>query len=319
MTEVAAGDGLDSHDQALLALGRVILQSHYQFITPTPLTHQRILARAVAPSMSLRDIFGWNRAFAPDAIDPALRQLMVDAGVHLTDNGMARSAVRFSTLGWQLFIHSGYPTVQEDAVFFGPDTYRFANATRQVVAELPDDHVRILDIGAGSGAGGLYAASLLRDRASRIVLTDINARALRYSRINAQLNRVGHAETVHSDLYAQVQGPFDLIVSNPPYLVDPLQRTYRHGGGTFGSDLSLRIALEGLPHLAPHGRLLVYTGSAIVEGRDLFEQTLQARLPRGIRLSYREIDPDVFGEELEAPPYDRADRIAAVAAVLSRD
>jgi hypothetical protein len=39
---------------------------------------------------------------------------------------------------------------------------------------------------------------------------------------------------------------------------------------------------------------------------------------RGVRWSYEEIDPDVFGEELEVAPYDRADRIAVVAATIER-
>lgn len=37
----------------------------------------------------------------------------------------------------------------------------------------------------------------------------------------------------------------------------------------------------------------------------------------GARLSYRELDPDVFGEELEKPVYAGAERIAAVGAVLT--
>jgi hypothetical protein len=35
-----------------------------------------------------------------------------------------------------------------------------------------------------------------------------------------------------------------------------------------------------------------------------------------VRFSYEEIDPDVFGEELAYPPYDRADRIAVVAVTI---
>ena len=151
----------------------------------------------------------------------------------------------------------------------------------------------------------------------RLVLADINQRALRFSRINAALNGVPGVQVVESDLYANVDGPFDLIIANPPYLVDPLQRTYRHGGGTFGSALSLSIAEQGIAHLARGGRLLLYTGSAIIDGVDLFHQALGERLSgRAVRLGYEEIDPDVFGEELDAPPYDRADRIAVVAATL---
>jgi methylase of polypeptide subunit release factors len=111
-----------------------------------------------------------------------------------------------------------------------------------------------------------------------------------------------------------VSGLFDLIIANPPYLVDARQRTYRHGGGELGAALSVQIAEQGIDRLVPRGRLLLYTGAAIVDSVDALHETLRARLAsRVAHFSYEEIDPDVFGEELEAPPYDRADRIAAVA------
>src|SRR5207248_5485918 len=116
-----------------------------------------------------------------------------------------------------------------------------------------------IDVGSGSGAGGLSAAALAGP-ASTVVLTDINRRALRFSRINAALNGV-RVQMIESDLFAAVVGQFDLIISNPPYLVDPLARLYRHGGGELGSDLSVNIVEQGMARLAPGGRLLLYTGS----------------------------------------------------------
>ena len=114
------------------------------------------------------------------------------------------------------------------------------------------------------------------------------------------------------------EGQFDLILSNPPYLADPLARLYRHGGGELGSELSVQIVEQGIRRLAPGGRLVLYTGSAIVGGKDEFCDTLRSRLAgRPLHFGYEEIDPDVFGEELEHPPYDRADRIAVVGVTIN--
>jgi SAM-dependent methyltransferase len=303
---------------ALVRLGRLLRDEGYRFTTTTPATHRRVVSRPCRTRATLVDIFGWSRPFADrDLPEPVLDALREANGLVVTANNL-RSAVRFSTLGDQIFAHSAFPTEQANAVFFGPDTYRFARATRQLIERMnPRPGLRLLDVGAGSGAGGLHAAALLRAVSPHIVLADINAQALRFSRVNAALNGVFHVDVVESDLYSGVDGAFDLIISNPPYLVDPLARVYRHGGGAFGAALSIEIAAQGVERLAPGGRLLLYTGTAIVDGHDALQETLRARLAgQPVRLSYEEIDPDVFGEELDHPPYDQADRIAVVAATI---
>jgi methylase of polypeptide subunit release factors len=150
-------------------------------------------------------------------------------------------------------------------------------------------------------------------------MLDINNAALRASSINAAVNKTSNAIAIGSDVLNSANGPFDLIVSNPPYLIDSSRRAYRHGGGNLGEGLSLRIVRDSLPKLSPGGTLLLYTGSAIVEGIDRFREA-SARLvhDQGARGCYAEIDPDVFGEELDIPPYNTADRIAAVLLTVTK-
>jgi methylase of polypeptide subunit release factors len=311
-------------DRALLQLGRVLEASGYRFTTVTPASHARVLARPAKKLPSLADIFGWTRPFAARDLPEEILALMVDAGALNIEGPAFRSAVRFSTLGDQLFVHSAFPTEQADAVFFGPDTYRFARLIRQSLSLKNRANSlspsRILDMGAGTGAGGLQAAALAAGRPPLVVLADINRRALRFCKINAALNGFESAEIVETNLFTNIDGDFDLILANPPYLVDPTARTYRHGGGSLGFELSLRIAEDGASRLASGGRLILYTGAAIVDGIDRFHEALCAGLSgRGVKFNYEEIDPDVFGEELDHPPYDRADRIAAVSVMIDAD
>jgi methylase of polypeptide subunit release factors len=310
--------GLTGEERALVALGCELRGRGYRFTTVTPSTHRRILGRTAPGTSSLEDVFGWSRPFRAGDLPTTIVDHLADSGALRSSASVLQSAVRFSTLGEQLFVHSAFPTEETDAVFFGPDTYRFARAIRGCLATLQDRScLRIIDVGAGSGAGGLHAAALLAETTPEILLTDVNLRALRYCRINAAMNGISLVQTVQSDLFENVHGKFDLIISNPPYLVDPLTRLYRHGGGEFGSALSLMIVEQGIERLAPGGRLLLYTGSAIVDGSDPFYEALRSRLTgRGIRFQYEEIDPDVFSEELEHPPYDRADRIAVVGVTI---
>jgi methylase of polypeptide subunit release factors len=240
------------------------------------------------------------------------------AGEIERSGSLLRSRVRFSTLADQIFIHSAFPTDDSDAVFFGPDTYRFARLIRHA---LPASRapLRLLDLGAGSGAGALHAASLLPNAFSSIVLSDINPRALRFARINALLNEIDRVEVIESNLFEEIDRPFDVIISNPPYLVDPRKRLYRHGGGPLGAELTVQIVRDSLNHLTPSGRLILYSGSAIVHGVDQLQTSLGPLLNKpDLHVHYEEIDPDVFGEELDHWPYDRADRIAVIGLTVDR-
>jgi len=300
--------------QPLLEIGRRLQRDRYRFIAPTPLTYQRVLGRR-GETGSLRDIFGWNRPFDMGAT-PAEYRTLLQKGDLLTllGDGRATCRIRFSTLDDLLLAHSGFPTTQPDAVFFGPDTYRFARELKRIAAVDPAFTPRsVVDVGAGTGAGGFVATKLFPSLKTA-VLGDINPQALTFSGLNAQLNDIAIAHARESDVLGAVADKIDLIISNPPYLVDASHRAYRHGGGRWGCELALRILDQGLTHLAPEGRLMIYTGSPIVGGQDMF---LRAATPilldRTKRYRYEEIYPDVFGEELEAAPYDAADRIATVA------
>jgi methylase of polypeptide subunit release factors len=294
----------------------------YRFIAVTPATHRSVNARPENSwARSLADIFGWSRPFAAGVLDPELFELARAAGVlerldSARDDGW-RSLVRAATLDDLLFLHSAFPTDAPDAVFFGPDTYRFTDAIARHLAERRPSVRRAVDLGTGAGAGGIVLARAFPE--ADIFLTDINATALAAAEINAAAAGVSHVDCRRGDLFAGLDGDFDLIVANPPYLVDAAARLYRHGGGALGAELSLRIVAESGARLAPAGSLVLYTGSAIVAGTDRFRETAAALLTDpDLRWRYREIDPDVFGEELGSGAYARADRIAAVALIVQR-
>ncbi|HET9538027.1 MAG TPA: class I SAM-dependent methyltransferase [Mesorhizobium sp.] len=306
---------MDAKELALVTLGRSLREAGYRFVTVTPTTHRRVLARP-EEQQTLRSIFGWNRPFQRDALAPHLLELLSQAGALAQIGEGYRSTVRFASIGDMVFAHSPFPTVEADAVFFGPDTYRFVRLVRAAIADPPlKSDLVLVDVGAGSGAGGLCAARLLPEDA-KIVLADINARALAFSAVNAAINDVQSARAVFSDVLAGVEGEPDLIIANPPYLVDQQERLYRHGGGNLGISLAARIATDGLARLAPGGRLVLYTGTPIIAGIDPFFEFLEPLLKLHCsQFIYEEIDPDVFGEELEGRPYAGVDRIAAVGVI----
>ena len=301
-------------DAALFQVGRQLQQSGYGFTTVTPDTHAIILARlGQRPARDLREVFGWNLPFENTLLPRRLLDALHAAeALEPLDDGLLRSRVRFSTVGSRIFLHSGYPTREREAVFLGPDTYRFIHLLRRTLA----GGERLLEIGAGTGA----AALALAERYARLVLTDINAQAVRYARINAALAGCDHVEAVCTDLTTSVDGPFDAIIANPPFIIDPGHRLYRDGGD-LGIAVALRMVSSALPLLAPDGCLVLYTGAPVVAGRDLLADALAPMLrASGRPAHYDELDVDVFGSELASELYADAqvERLAWVAVVVGR-
>jgi len=306
-----------AEDTALLALLGGLEARGHAFVTPTPATHARVIARPDRQeATTLADVFGWSLPFREGVLDGDLQGIADAAGIlESAGAGLWRSRLRVSSLHGKLFLHSAFPTDDRDAVFFGPDSYRFADL---IAAELAGcaPAVRIVDIGTGGGVGGIVAAGCCAG--ASVTMTDINPQALWLAAINAAHNRV-EAEFVLTDKLDAIGDGIDVALANPPYIIDAEERDYRHGGGLHGGQASLDMAVAAAERLAPGGRLILYTGSAIIRGKDPLHDALAGALTaRGCSLRYREIDPDVFGEELEGPLYAEVDRIAVVAAIATK-
>lgn len=314
-----AVDRAASGDQALVDLLRLLAGREYRFISPTPATHARIVARAERQEAhDLRDVLGWSLPYRPGVLDSELERCLAAAGALEACGERRRALVRVSSIDDRLFLHSAYPTHDENAVFFGPDSYRFAGLIDDELRRIPPaGGARLVDIGTGSGVGGIVA--LGSHPGLRVTLTDVNPQALRYARINLRAAGL-EAETLETANLDGVGGTIDLAIANPPYIVDRHQRLYRDGGGMHGGEVSLDMARQAAGRLARGGRLILYTGSAIVRGADRLRHALAGVAnEHGCTLRYRELDPDVFGEELDNDCYQEVERIAVVAAVFARD
>jgi release factor glutamine methyltransferase len=126
----------------------------------------------------------------------------------------------------------------------------------------------VLDLCAGSGALGLYAARL----GARVTAVDVGKRAVLTARLNAFLAR--QPITVHrGDLVAPLPDQsFDVVISNPPYVPAPATRPPRRGAarawdaGQDGRALLDRICDSVPDVLRPHGVLLiVHSGLSLPE------------------------------------------------------
>jgi len=126
-----------------------------------------------------------------------------------------------------------------------------------------------LDVGTGTGVQALLAAR----HADRVVGTDPNPRALSFARFNALLNDVHNVEFREGSLFEPVGDErFDLIVSNPPFVVSPDQDyLYRDSGGP-GDEISRDVVRGAAEHLAPGGTASVLIGWTQTSGASLWER-----------------------------------------------
>lgn len=127
---------------------------------------------------------------------------------------------------------------------------------------------RVLDLGTGSGA---IACSLAKAcPQARVTAVDASAPALLVAKSNAEALGVHNVELVLSDWFAEIEGHFDVIVSNPPYIEAGDEHLLRGDvqyepvsalvAGRQGMDDIDRICQQASSHLSPDGLLILEHG-----------------------------------------------------------
>lgn len=164
-----------------------------------------------------------------------------------------------------------------------------------VLAHLGDRrNVRIGDVGTGSGCIAIALARALTG--ARLVASDTSRRALRVARQNAARHDVlDRIDFVAADLLDALNGTFDVIVSNPPYLRPGAARAPELDweppsallAGARGLDAVGRLVSAAPPLLAPGGLLAVEIGA----GQDADAMALA----RAAGLSAVAVTPDLAG------------------------
>lgn len=143
--------------------------------------------------------------------------------------------------------------------------------------EYPELVHRALDLCTGSGCLAIQMAA--HYPAAQIDAVDISLDALEVAAMNVEdYGLQERIQLVHTDLFEGLEGTYDLIVSNPPYVdaesVDALPEEYLHepelalGSGEDGLDATREILLQAAKFLNPRGVLLVEIG----HNRDVLER-----------------------------------------------
>ncbi len=202
---------------------------------------------------------------------------LLEAGIAVSENDRILSTVRF--VPWRNFLFLSDP---DEGARRGTDFYVYLGGDSTLLTDFVHRRLeggfkarRALDLCAGTS---IQSYNML-DRSESITAAELNPRAVAYAEASRQINDIGSIEIIQSDLYENVQGSFDVIIANPPYVPMPSESVSARnmdafGGGELGLDIPLRI-MEGLgSRLNNGGYSAVLAGSPIIQGRDILRENL---------------------------------------------
>jgi Methyltransferase small domain len=221
---------------------RAALRTESGFLATTveSAVHERRLAEAEPALAALIRLFVLNLGVPVDRVEqdlaPVGAELLVELGLAEVTAGELVPCLRLVPNG-ELVIASDLGSyVQPDhaASVHRPSVTLASLTVRRRVA-------RALDVGTGTGFQALLASS----HCDRVVATDLNERALAFAEFNAALNGRTNIEFRAGSFFEPVQGEaFDLVVSNPPYVISPETALVFRDSGKPGDTVSAELVSE---------------------------------------------------------------------------
>ncbi|NJP99054.1 DUF7059 domain-containing protein [Streptomyces zingiberis] len=174
---------------------------------------------------------------------------------------------------------------------------------------------RALDLGTGSGVQALHATR----HAAHVTATDVNPRALAFTRLTLALSGAPGADLRQGSLYEPVaaDAPYDLIVSNPPFVISPGARLTYRDGGMAGDDLCRTLVRRSADHLADGGHCQLLANWEQVRGED-WRERVRSWVPPGCDAWIVQREVQDVAEYAELWLRDAGDHRAGAAAYAAR-
>lgn len=198
------------------------------------------------------------------AVEPMAMESLIATGLLRTREGRVEGAVRLLPfqgmwLAFDLPPRIDAPSPPDYVMGIGSSSLTLANLTVRRPSR------RTLDLGTGCGLLAFLAAR----HSQRVVAVDRNPRAVHFTAFNARLNDLSNVDCRVGDLFEPVQGErFDLVVSNPPFVISPETRYVYRDSGLRGDQIVEKILRRVPPLLNDGGYCQILCNWAHVAGED---------------------------------------------------
>ena len=153
---------------------------------------------------------------------------------------------------WVRQLNVMWPSIRVDGkkIVVFPEVYKPLENEHAVVDYMRDGD-KVLDLGCGTGVCTVFAAP----KAKEVLAVDISPAAVRNTEENARLHGLDNVTVRHSDMFSGVEGRFDIVLANPPYIALDF-KDEQEQFATSVRYLPTLFAQVG-EHLTPDGRVLV--------------------------------------------------------------
>ena len=270
------------HDYTVDAVvGLIGETAHRALGRNSTLPARRAIGERADPLSILTLLWPLQQPVSRTALDRVLPGLVTDllaAGVLTQSDAMVRALVDIrpyasddGAAGW--VVSDLTPNLDTRVAPMRPDFVLGVSSASTTLAQLTVRRPvsRALDLGTGCGVQALHLAR----HSARVVATDLNPRAVSLARLTLMINSVD-ADLRLGSLYEPVPGEeFDLIVSNPPYVMSPPSAgprlAYREGNAAADA-LVEQVVTGGADRLADGGVLQVLGNWAHLRGQDWTER-----------------------------------------------
>ena len=211
------------------------------------------------------------KVFSQNEIDELIKSYLL-----VNENELYFSLLKVSPVENGYFLSGVVTVTPGEFIYLGWDSYILSKALINTLADKPQMN-RALDLCTGSGVQAILASRYF----SQVIGVDINTNSPLIASANSRLNDRNNCYFILSDLYTHVEGQFDFIIANPPYVFSTekadLLGYCGDGKSYYGMEIPLRI-IEGWERfLNQTGEAIMITISPIVNSADILASLVKER------------------------------------------